>query len=80
MALLADASVNQAFFPLMYEPLDTTLLVSVNSVERLDGWIYDPQRMGIEFLTDVPKAYDEVNISYEALVEVEVTESGEPVE
>ena len=80
VALLADASVNQAFFPLKYEPLDTTLLVSVNSVERLDGWIYDPQRMGIEFLTDVPKAYDEVNISYEALVEVEVTESGEPVE
>ncbi len=79
VALLADASVAQSFFPMKYPPEDGTLSVGVNGTDRLEGWIYDPTRVGIEFVENLPGAYDEVAIGYEALVEIEVTEEGDPV-
>jgi hypothetical protein len=72
---LADASVQQAFFPLEHKPVAEDLFdIEVNEEVRESGWLYDSERQGIEFTKDIPGAYDKVDIWYQALVEVEVEE------
>jgi hypothetical protein len=73
--LLADASIQQAFFPLQHKAASEELFdVEVNEETRETGWFYDADRQGIEFTEAIPGAYDKVDIWYQALVEFEVEE------
>ena len=73
--LLADASIQQAFFPLSAQPVSEDLFdIEVNEEVRETGWFYDPERQGIEFTENIPGAYDKVDIWYQGIIEFEVEE------
>ncbi len=74
LEVVADASVVVAFFALQHEPLDNSLAVSVNDVERETGWTYDAEAGGVRFTEDPPGAWDVVSVVYRAVIEFEVTE------
>lgn len=72
--VLADASIQVAFFALAHEPILETVQVAVDDEPRETGWAYDAEAGGIRFSEDLPGAWDEVRVQYRAVVEVEVTD------
>jgi hypothetical protein len=61
---LADTSVVQATFALAKEPLEDSVRVFVDGLERVDGWHHDHVRNEVAFDDDAPYAGQGVRVSY----------------
>ncbi len=67
MSSLAKASISQDTYELKATPVESTLVVLVNDVERGGGWHFDATSNSVVIETDVPEGGDVVKISYAGL-------------
>lgn len=67
MSSLAEASISQDTYELKATPVESTIFVSVNDVERAGGWSYDAASNAVVISSDVPEGGDTVKISYAGL-------------
>ena len=67
MSSLAEASISQDTYELKATPVESTIWVSVNDVERAGGWTFDATSNAVVFTSDIPEGGDVVKISYAGL-------------
>ena len=67
MAALAEASISQDTYELKATPVEHTIWVSVNDIERTTGWYYDSTGNSVVFTESIPEGGDTVKVAYAGL-------------
>ena len=67
MSALAEASVSMDTYELNATPVEHTLWVAVNDVERTSGWYYDSGGNSVIITENIPEGGDVVKVTYAGL-------------
>lgn len=67
MSALAEASISMDTYELNATPVEHTLWVAVNDVERTSGWYYDSGGNSVIITENIPEGGDVVKVTYAGL-------------